>query len=233
MDDKAFYAHAGAARLASLDWSGGQRPRVTPVDRNEHFSFSPMLYDLATGTATSWEVAPTYEQLLVGLSEADRVVRVGDATDGDAERLLPFDHCVLAFGSQPTLGAVPGAREHAQPFYSAADATALKARLTELRADGGRSVLRVSVVGGGYIGVELAANPCAHTPKLIPMPIAPCPWPHDHCPCTLPIPIPSRPMPIPSRPHPTPSDPTRPHPTPPQGDLHAGERPAADGRPPV
>ena len=48
----------------SLDWSGGPKPRVTLVDRGERFSFSPMLYELATGTATSWEVAPLYEQLL-------------------------------------------------------------------------------------------------------------------------------------------------------------------------
>ena len=34
----------------------------------------------------------------------------------------------------------------------------VRAQLKELRARTDRSVLRVSVVGGGYIGVELAAN---------------------------------------------------------------------------
>ena len=55
-----------ALRLVSLDWSGGPRPRVTLVDRHERFAFSPMLYELATGTATCWEVAPLYEDLLAG-----------------------------------------------------------------------------------------------------------------------------------------------------------------------
>ena len=55
-----------ALRLCSLDWSGGPRPRVTLVDRDERFSFSPMLYELVAGTATCWEVAPLYEELLEG-----------------------------------------------------------------------------------------------------------------------------------------------------------------------
>ena len=76
-----------ALRLVSLDWTGGPRPRVTLVDRDDRFAFSPMLYELATGTATTWEVAPRYEDLLAGtdvefvrgevraLDETERVVR--------------------------------------------------------------------------------------------------------------------------------------------------------------
>ena len=118
-----------ALRLVSLDWSGGQRPRVTLIDRDDRFGFSPMLYELATGTATSWEVAPLYEQLLEGtgiefvqgevrgLDEAERVVRVAPCGgEGGSDRLLPYDRCVLAFGSQPSLSAVAGAEAHAQPF---------------------------------------------------------------------------------------------------------------------
>ena len=159
-----------ALRLQSLDWEGGATPRVTLVDRNDRFAFSPMLYELATGTAASWEVSPLYESLLegtdiefvrgevVGLDERDRVVRLTDGSAGD-ERYLPYDQCVLAFGAQASgLDRVPGAAEHAQPFYTAADAMAVRAKLKELRACTDRSVLRVSVVGGGYIGVELAAN---------------------------------------------------------------------------
>ena len=166
-----------ALRLRSLDWSGGAVPRVTLVDRNDRFAFSPMLYELATSRATAWEVAPLYETLLEGtdiefvrgevcsLDEGERIVRVAvsDGPDGSAdaveERLLPYDQCVLAFGAQPSgLSRVPGALEHAQPFYSAADAMAVRDRVRELRESSERSILRVSVVGGGYIGVELAAN---------------------------------------------------------------------------
>ena len=159
-----------ALRLRSLDWSGGPIPRVTLIDRNDRFSFSPMLYELATGTAAAWEVSPLYESLLegtdidfvrgevVGVDEGERIIRVAAGGLGE-HRMLPYDQCVVAFGAQASgLDRVPGAAEHAQPFYTAADATAVRERIKELRRNSERSTLRVAVVGGGYIGVELAAN---------------------------------------------------------------------------
>jgi NADH:ubiquinone reductase (non-electrogenic) len=148
-----------ALRLRSLDWSGGPTPRVTLVDKTDRFNFSPMLYELATGTATTWEVAPLYEELLdgtdidfvrgtvVGLDEVDRIVRVTPPheADGAGERLLPYD-----------------------------DAMAVRQRLRELQesrgaasdgAGGVTSPPRISVVGGGYIGVELAANIATSQPS--------------------------------------------------------------------
>ena len=159
-----------ALRLRSLDWSGGPIPRVTLIDRNDRFSFSPMLYELATGTAARAEVSPLYESLLegtdidfvrgevVGVDEGERIIRVAAGGLGE-HRMLPYDQCVVAFGAQASgLDRVPGAAEHAQPFYTAADATAVRERIKELRRNSERSTLRVAVVGGGYIGVELAAN---------------------------------------------------------------------------
>ena len=178
-----------ALRLASLDWEGGPRPRVTIVERNDRFAFSPMLYELATGAASCWEVAPLYEELLrgtdiefvrgevLGLDEGERTVRIaprgrGGAAD-DTERLLPYDQCVLALGAQPTFAGVPGAVEHAQPFYSAADAMAVKKKVQDLRDASDRTdQLRVCVVGGGYIGAELAANLYAPRPHFPPPELA-------------------------------------------------------------
>ena len=158
-----------ALRLCSLDWSGGPAPRVTLVDRSDRFAFSPMLYELATGTATSWEVSPRYEDLLAGtqvefvraevcgLDEAERVVTL---RSGTAERQLPYDQCVLAFGLQPRTDAVPGVSEHALTFHSAEDALELKKQLalTQHACRGTGTPLRIGIIGGGYVGVELAAN---------------------------------------------------------------------------
>ena len=48
-----------ALRLSTLDWGGGPKPRVTLVDRSDRFVFLPMLYEVTTGQASCWEVAPT------------------------------------------------------------------------------------------------------------------------------------------------------------------------------
>jgi hypothetical protein len=45
-----------ALRLSKLDWGDAPRPRVTLVDRQERFVFLPMLYEVATGSASCWEV---------------------------------------------------------------------------------------------------------------------------------------------------------------------------------
>lgn len=157
-----------ALRLCELDWPGCAAPRVTLVDRNECFSFSPMLYELATGDVSAWEVAPRYADILSGtdiqfvqgdvrsLDAEGRLVGVAP-TGGGTEQLLPYDCCVLALGGEPVVGSVPGSLEHALRFHSADDALALRRRLAELRAGNG-GALRIAVVGGGYIGVELAAN---------------------------------------------------------------------------
>lgn len=38
--------------------------QITLVDQGERFIFKPLLYELLNGTAQSWEVAPTFAQLL-------------------------------------------------------------------------------------------------------------------------------------------------------------------------
>ena len=45
-----------ALRLSKLDWGDAPRPRVTLVDQQERFVFLPMLYEVATGAASCWEV---------------------------------------------------------------------------------------------------------------------------------------------------------------------------------
>ena len=39
---------------------------MTLVDRSDRFVFLPMLYEVTTGQASCWEVAPRFEELLAG-----------------------------------------------------------------------------------------------------------------------------------------------------------------------
>ena len=92
-----------------------------------------------------------------GAAAAERVVTL---RTGTAERQLPYDQCVLAFGLQPRTDAVPGVSEHALTFHSAEDALELKKQLalTQHACRGTGTPLRIGIIGGGYVGVELAAN---------------------------------------------------------------------------
>lgn len=170
-----------ALKLGALGWEEGCAPRVTLIDRSDRFVFLPMLYEITTGTVSCWEVAPRFEELLAGSSV--NFVH-GDVTAIDTESglisvrpapkpaapakaagavtsasglSLPYDHAVLSMGAGPSFGGVPGAAELAMPFYSLDDALALRKKLLPLsRSSAGRCQL--AIVGGSYVGVELAAN---------------------------------------------------------------------------
>ena len=122
----------------------------------------------------------TYESLLegtdidfvrgevVGVDEGERIIRVAAGGLGE-HRMLPYDRASWRSARRRRVSRVPGAAEHAQPFYTAADATAVRERIKELRRNSERSTPRVAVVGGGYIGVELAANLASALPPSEPL----------------------------------------------------------------
>lgn len=108
----------------------GKTIDVTLVDPSDRFVFLPLLYDLTMGTASEWEVCPTYEELLEGtgirymqasfdgfstntdskknapseaLLTAVRKQAYGknDDDDSDAKIILSFDAAVVAVGATP------------------------------------------------------------------------------------------------------------------------------------
>ena len=78
-----------------------------------------------------------------------RTVRAG-------EEMLPFDVLSLDVGSTPAGLAVPGVREHAVTVRPMRQALALRNRVDALAVPGRRGPVRVTVVGGGAGGVEVA-----------------------------------------------------------------------------
>ena len=79
---------------------------------------------------------------------------------------IPYDHLVIAVGSSTDLSRLPGMAEHAFPFKTLGDAFALRTHLisvleraeVEEDPEQKRELLTFVVVGGGYTGVELAAE---------------------------------------------------------------------------
>src|SRR5262245_39124231 len=78
------------------------------------------------------------------IDRARRVVEIADGTSAEYDQLL------LATGSRPRL--LPAAWESLRPFYlrTAADVERIRAQMADGR--------RAAIVGGGYIGLEVAAT---------------------------------------------------------------------------
>jgi demethylphylloquinone reductase len=166
---------AAALKLAALPWTRLTRPEITIIDRSDRFAFLPMMYELATGEAEAWQVAPKFETLLENYPTINFVHASAHslALAGESHSLhvipcdggltvpydIPFDRAILALGSTPTgRASASGAMEHAINLHGYTDAIALKGRLDALIRDSGPGrVINVVVVGGGFSGIETAS----------------------------------------------------------------------------
>lgn len=145
---------------------------ITLVSDEDHFLFTPMLYEYLSGEVQAWHIAPDFRELL---GEDVRFVR-GLVSDIDlgrrevtiAERLekLTYDVLILAVGGVTNYWGVEGAEDFTLPFRKLAHANALRRRMTEaldhVQPDAApqdaRRSLTFAVVGGGASGVELSTK---------------------------------------------------------------------------
>ncbi|ERN40282.1 NADH dehydrogenase, FAD-containing subunit [Rubidibacter lacunae KORDI 51-2] len=151
-----------ALRLSQLPWEPTGTPEIVLVDRSDRFLFSPLLYELLTGELRSWEIAPTFSEVLADtgvrfLQAAVTGIDLNECAVHSDGGDLPWDELVLALGGTARLDRVPGAAEHAIPFRNLGDAYRLEERLRQLE-EADRDVVRVAIVGGGYSGVEVACK---------------------------------------------------------------------------
>ncbi len=151
-----------ALRLNQFPWANG-KPEITLVDQNDHFLFTPFLYELVTEELQTWEIAPPFTELLAHTNV--RFVQ-GDVEGIDLAtstvtlhqgQTLNYDRLVLALGGETPKDQVSGASEHAFAFRTIADAYALEEKLRQLEATDAEKI-RVAIVGGGPSGVELACK---------------------------------------------------------------------------
>ncbi|HEY7342673.1 MAG TPA: NAD(P)/FAD-dependent oxidoreductase, partial [Ktedonobacterales bacterium] len=157
----------------------GRAPvHVTVIDRNNHYVFQPLLYQVATAYLSPADITAPIRTVLrrqrnteVLLAEATAVdvaareVRVRDEITG-AERSVPYDYLVLATGAGESYFGRDDWAAYAPSLKTIPDATALRRRVllafeeAELLAANDpervRSLLTFVIVGGGPTGVELA-----------------------------------------------------------------------------
>src|SRR5918999_360955 len=95
---------------------------VTLVTEEDHFLFTPMLYEYLSGEVEEWHIAPKYRELLdndiklvqgcvTNIDLSQRRVTI----EGQAEA-LNYDILVLAVGGISNYAGVPGAEQFAFPF---------------------------------------------------------------------------------------------------------------------
>ena len=143
--------------------------RITLVDRHNHHTFQPLLYQVATAGLQPQDVGISLRAIL---RRHHVETRLGEVTDIDTQRRrlhlsdgthLAYDRLVLAAGAITEDFGVPGVAEHAFGLKSLPEATTLRnevlRRFEEVSAAPERATdgsLTFVVAGGGPTGVELA-----------------------------------------------------------------------------
>ncbi len=179
---------AGLAASLQLAKERGFREEfnVTLVDKNCYHLYHGLLYEVATahfdirpadieylqggvcirlkalGELVTKRQIDFLQATVTGIETSPQRVRCSDQPD------IPYDHLVLALGSEPTDFGMPGVREHALFLHDIPDALSIRERIRTVVAQRRRSTApyRIVIAGGGFTGVELAGELLEYVRRL-------------------------------------------------------------------
>jgi NADH dehydrogenase len=160
---------AGFAGLKAAKGLRKKQVTVTVIDRHNHHTFQPLLYQVATASLQPADIAGPIRQIVrskntgilladvQGIDAARRVVQLDD-------REIPYDYLVVATGATHSYFGHEEWAKHAPGLKTLEDAVEMRRRIMfafeaaerELNPELRREWLTFVVVGGGPTGVELA-----------------------------------------------------------------------------
>jgi NADH dehydrogenase len=156
---------------AAKELGGDERLAVTVVDRRNHFLFTPLLYQVATGAVSPGDIAQPLRSIL--RRRRNTTVLLGEAVGIDPDRRqvtladggpIEYDSLIVAVGARFSYFGHDDWAEDAPGLKSLDDALEIRRRIliafeaAEREHDPVRRAewLTFVIVGGGPTGVELA-----------------------------------------------------------------------------
>src|SRR3979490_457981 len=164
---------AGFGGLQAAFGLAGAPVSVTLVDRRNHHLFQPLLYQVATASLATSEIAWPIRYLLRGRPDVTTLFATVGGVDAEAKRVLlddgdalPYDTLVLATGARHAYFGPDEWEPFAPGLKTLEDATTLRRRIlvaferAERETDPQRreALLTFVIIGAGPTGVELAGT---------------------------------------------------------------------------
>jgi NADH dehydrogenase len=153
----------------------GRPVEVTLISQSNYLLFVPMLPAAAAASIELTHILSPLRELLrhtrirvetvESIDLANRTVATTHPSTHH-EQVIPWDYLVIALGSVVNLARLPGVAQHGLPIKTIGDALQIRNRTLEMLEgaenatdlDERRRMLTFVVAGGGYSGVEIAAE---------------------------------------------------------------------------
>lgn len=148
---------------------------VCLINKENYFVYQPMLAEIVGGSVDLFDTVSSIRRLLpktnLYIREIEKIDIPGKKVIltpkfSHREEEIPFDHLVIALGTVTDFRDTSGLHEHALPFKNLADSVVIRNRVIEAvetaaqetNEERKRAMLTFVVGGGGYSGVEVAAE---------------------------------------------------------------------------
>lgn len=161
----------GFGGLQAAKELGGKNVEVALIDRKNHHTFQPLLYQVATAVLSPGEIASPIRRILhkyknvevilgeaVGFDLGNKRVKMFDGSE------VPFDYLIVAAGARHSYFGNDQWEENAPGLKTLEDAVEIRRRVLlafelaerEAYLTGTKPHLSFAVIGGGPTGVEMA-----------------------------------------------------------------------------
>ena len=163
---------AGFGGLQAARRLSHSQVRITLIDRKNHHTFQPLLYQVATAGISPGEIAAPIRWILRGRKNIE--ILLGEVQNFDLERKLvklpdvdvPYDYLIVAAGASHAYFGHDEWEPFAPGLKTIEDALEIRRRvllafeLAERQAASGEGQVQLNfvIVGGGPTGVELAGT---------------------------------------------------------------------------
>lgn len=161
---------AGMHTYLGFDRDLREHHEITIIDQHNHFLFTPMLHEAATGVLDLHSIAVPVQNLIqsedhfhqASVTCVNMENQFVETTDGHFE----YDILISALGAQTQFFGTPGAEEHSFPLKTLHDAKVLRNHMIDCFEQASdeqdeskrKQLLHLVIVGGGPTGVEFASE---------------------------------------------------------------------------